>query len=217
LKRIALVLMAAFAIALAGTASVNAAQGDEHLPCPYGGHFILSPFEGQAPSFDGLTFDKHTGSAVHYTSGPLTVVEFNAIVSQDENLKLSHCLEGSTPSPTPSSTPSGTPEPSPTPTPTSTPTSTPSPTPSVEPTPTPTPSATPTSTPTASPSPTVVPDPSSTPRPSSIPTLPPTDTDEAVSNLANVATVAVGVWIALAVIGALAGIAGFIYIGRRIR
>lgn len=181
MKRILGGLMAAiFAIALI-TPVALAKQGDEHLPCPDGGHFILSPFEGQPPTFEGLTFDKQSGKAVHYLSGPLTVVEFNAIVAQNENLKLSHCLEGSTPSPTPSTTPSATPSVSPTPTPTSTPTSTPSPTPSVEPTPTPTPTATPTSTPTASPSPTSTPEPTTSPR-VSIPTPPPTDTEPSESS-----------------------------------
>ena len=115
-----------------------AAQGDENLPCPNGGHFILHA--NSQENIDilvgrGLVEGDTTGGVTHmFYFAPIDQDVFDMIMEGFEQeqgeqppLVLSHCLAASSSTPTPSESESATPTPSETPT--ATPTPTPSPTP----------------------------------------------------------------------------------------
>ena len=123
-------VLASLALLLGVAATTLAAQGDENLPCPDGGHFILN--DNTQENIDilvgrGLVEGETTGGVTHmFFNGPIDQAVFDTIMEGFEQeqgeqppLVLSHCLEGeATPTPTPSETPSETPTATPTPSPT---------------------------------------------------------------------------------------------------
>lgn len=130
-------VLASLALLLGVAATAIAAQGDENLPCPDGGHFILN--DNTQENIDilvgrGLVEGETTGGVTHmFFNGPIDQAVFDTIMEGFEQeqgeqppLVLSHCLEGeATPTPTPSQSQSATPTPSETPTATPTPSPTP--------------------------------------------------------------------------------------------
>jgi len=134
-------VLASLALLLGVAATAIAAQGDENLPCPDGGHFILQA--NTQENIDilvgrGLVEGETTGGVTHmWFFGPIDQAVFDTIMEGFEQeqgeqppLVLSHCLEGeATPTPTPSQSQSqsATPTPSETPTPSATPTASPTP------------------------------------------------------------------------------------------
>jgi hypothetical protein len=130
-------VLASLTLLLGVAATAMAAQGDENLPCPDGGHFILN--DNTQENIDilvsrGLVEGETTGGVTHmFFTGPIDQTVFDMIMEGFEQeqgeqppLVLSHCLEGeATPTPTPSQSQSATPTPSETPTATPTPSPTP--------------------------------------------------------------------------------------------
>jgi hypothetical protein len=130
-------VLASLTLLLGVAATAMAAQGDENLPCPDGGHFILN--DNTQENIDilvsrGLVEGETTGGVTHmFFNGPIDQTVFDMIMEGFEQeqgeqppLVLSHCLEGeATPTPTPSQSQSATPTPSETPTATPTPSPTP--------------------------------------------------------------------------------------------
>ncbi|KKT32506.1 MAG: seg [Microgenomates group bacterium GW2011_GWC1_46_16] len=142
-------------------------QGGQNLPCEFGGHWVLAPALNIDSAILTVNGDNYTmspsggGSWSADSVGPLDAgltayVSYTGEGSDQNHLQLSHCTEGT--EPTPTNTP---PEPTPTSTntpPGPTPTSTNTPMPTSTNTPGPSPTATdtpvPTSTNTPGPSPT---------------------------------------------------------------
>jgi len=132
-------VLASLALLLGVAATAIAAQGDENLPCPDGGHFILqaNTQENIDTLVDrGLVEGETTGGVTHmWYFAPIDQDVFDMIMEGFEQqqgeqppLVLSHCLEGeSTPTPTPSQSQSQSATPTPSETPTATPTASPTP------------------------------------------------------------------------------------------
>lgn len=136
-------VLASLALLLGVAATAFAAQGDEHLPCPNGGHFILQDNTEENIAIlvgRGLVEGETTGGVTHlFYNAPIDQAVFDMIMdgfikegAGQPPLVLSHCLEGEgseTPHETPSETPAETPAETPSETPAETPAETPSETP----------------------------------------------------------------------------------------
>jgi outer membrane biosynthesis protein TonB len=193
-RRIALALLATLAIALAGSASVNATQGHGHkVDICHRTASDTNPYVFE--SVDVASLPAHLNDLPgHPAKEWKSAGTFRGVAHQAGDPKRDYLAQSQSdcedfaPTPEPSQEVTPSPEPSTSPTPSPEPSDSPTPTPSStpEPTETPTPTSSPSPTPTSSPEPsdTPAPTPSAPPETTPAPTLPPTDTAAVGATLA---------------------------------